>query len=252
MAAYLTPANERSFSGMIDEIILSTGKTAGLRSAISFANATIRECQTLGLFYRDLVEDQFLATTSPMFWTRPRLLRSVRAFKYLTQCIYPMLRLPGRRLKDEVNYFYASQDYYALKGVMVGEQVGYAAYMWLTPLVYYQRLNDATLYAGGPFTPRLAYYDLTAQQWMYLNGGGTAYVTTTGVAATDLLRQKTAMNWLIDDWYDTIAEGTKAKLLKSYNDDRATLSFALYKQLQTAMRNTVGFEAEGVSIVGGE
>lgn len=252
MAPYLTPANERSFSGMIDEVILSTGKTAALRAAISYANATIRECQTLGLFYRDLVEGQFVATTTPMFWTRPRLLRSVRAFKYTVQDIYPMLRLPGRRLKDEINYFYASQDYYALKGPLQDEPIAYAIYMWLTPLVYYVKLNDTAAYAGGPFATRLAYYDLTLQQWMYLNGGSTAYVATTGVAATDLLRQKTAMNWLVDDWYDTIMEGTKAKLLKSFDDSRATLSFALYKQLQTAMRNTVGFEAEGVSQVGGE
>src|SRR6266567_652022 len=124
--AYLTPANERSFSGMIDEIILATGKTAALRSAISFANATVRECQTLGLFHRDLVEDQVVATTTPFFWTRPRLLRSVRAFKYTIQNIYPMLKLPGRRLLDEVNYFYAAQDYYALKGPLLNEPVAYA------------------------------------------------------------------------------------------------------------------------------
>lgn len=250
--AYLTPANERSFSGMLDEVILTTGKTAALRSAISCANATIRECQTLGLFYRDLVEDQFIATATPMFWTRPRLLRSVRAFKYTTQNKYPMLKLPGRRLLDESIYFYAAQDYYALKGPLLNEPIAYAIYMWLTPLVYYSRLNDTAVYPGGPYAVRPAYYDLTLLKWQYLNGGGTAYVDTTGVPATDALRQQISMNWLVDDWYDTIMEGTKAKLLKSLNDDRATLAFSLYKQLQTAMRNTVGFEAEGVSIIGGE
>lgn len=252
MAPYLTAVNERSFSGMIDEIILATGKTAGLRSTIAFANATIRECQTLGLFYRDLVEDQFIANPTPYFWTRPRLLRSVRAIKYTQQNIYPMLKLPGRQLKDLTNYFYASQDYYAFKGPLLNEPVAYAVYMWQTPLVYYQRFGDATVYVGGPYATRSAYYDLTLQQWMYLNGGGTAYVSTTGVAATDLARQKITMNWLVDDWYDMIMEGTKAKLLKSYNDDRATLAFSLYKQMQTGFRNTVSFEAEGVSIVGGE
>jgi hypothetical protein len=246
-----TPLNERSFSGLIDRCVLETGKTQALLSAIQYANLTIRECQSLGLFAQDSVEDQVLATTAPFTWTRPNNLRSLRVVQYNTSKTYPKFRLPGRgKNRTEDSFFYASSGYFMFQGVIANELINYMAYMWCKPLVYAAFLGAVTTsYPGGPYPVREAYYNTTDETWYYLNDDADAYVTTISDTAEELLRRNSAAHWLILDWFDLVLEGTKAKLFKQYNDERAIASYALYKQGQKILQNTSGAEVESFEVV---
>lgn len=248
---FQTPSNEKSFSALIDNAVLASGKPQSLISIVGYANATVRECQTLGLFARDLIEDSVVVPTdnssSYYNWTRDtNLFRSLRTVKYLTADVYPELCLPGRKMIGKIWYYYASDNYYVFNGVAPGETIAMAKYYWQRRLAYFARLGvTTTAFPGGPYEIRPAYYDEDLGIWQYLNVTNDGYVDTTGNAVTDAARQVAATNWLIDDWYDVILAGTKAKIFNSSADPRATPEYSLYKQLQTAMRNTVGLEGEG-------
>lgn len=248
---FQTPTNEKSFSALIDNVILASGKPQSLISIVGFANATIRECQALGLFARDMIEDSVVVpsdnTTSYYTWTRDtKTFRSLRTVKYLTAAVYPELILPGKKQDGRTWFYYAADDYFVFNGVAAGETIAFAKYYWAKRLAYYAQLGvTTTAFPGGPYATRPAYYDETLEAWQYLNTDGNAYVSTTGDTAVDTARQLAAMNWLISDWYDVILSGTKAKIFNSSSDPRSAAEYSLYKQLQTSMRNTVGLEGEG-------
>jgi len=246
MVAFYTPANERSFSSLIDQAIKETGRTSSLRSIISYGNSTIRECQALGLFARDLREVEETATANPHIYTKPRFFRSVRAIRYATCGVYPKARLPGKVQKNQNYYFYAVDDSYVFKGPTVGEIIQMAVYYWARPLIYYGRLGqDTASYEGGPYTTRKAYFDLDEDAWMYLSAAGDSYVTTLGDEDTEAAYRLLAENWVIADWWDLVLEGIKAKIHKQFGDnERASTHYSLYKQQQVDMKKTVGFEAE--------
>jgi hypothetical protein len=249
--AFNTPANERSFSALVDQVIMESGKTEAIRSVASYANLTIKECQALGLFSADLREVEEVATANPHIYVKSRYFRSVRSVRYMSSGVYPKAKLPGRAQESRQYYFYAVDDSYVFRGPIVGETIAMATYLWATPLVYYSHLGqDTNDFPGGPYTDRPAYYDLSELQWMYLNDDGDAYVSTLGDETEELLRRTTAENWLISDWWDLILEGTKAKLFKQGGDERSALSFALYKQSQKTLALTAGFEAEVGALVG--
>lgn len=250
-AMFKTPSNEKSFSQLIDNAIMATGKPQSLISIVGYANATIRECQTLGLFARDLLELEVVVpdpnNSSFYSWDRDsNLFRSIRTAKYLTADVYPELILPGRKATGKTYYFYAADNYYVFNGVMPGETIGIAAYYWAKRLSYFNQLgvNSSTM-PGGPYDIRPAYFDEDSQLWMYLNADEDDYVTTLGDPVEEAARQVAALNWLITDWYDVVLAGTKAKIFASASDPRSSAEFAMYTQLKTAMRNTVGLEGEG-------
>jgi hypothetical protein len=252
-APFVTPQNERSFSAMVDKVVLETGRQSALLSIISATNLTIRECHSLGLFARDLLEEEEVATADPHIYYRPKNFRSLRAVKYDRASYYPLMRRPGRAIQDNTYFFYAADNYYAFHGVQVGESIFLANYYWSKPLRYFGRLGTATTgYQGGPYTNRPAYYDIDEEVWKYLNLAETAYVDE-GVLSDDdeeELRRRNATTWVLEDWWDVIAEGVKAKVFKSYKDERAGAAYASYSQGQEIFRNTVGAEAETTSIIG--
>ena len=251
---FTTLANERSFSSLIDRVVLETGRAASLLSIVAYANATIRECQTFGLFAQDLLEEQYTVDAQPYIWFRPQNFRSVQSVRYLTQDRYVMLRRPGRGKNDDNPiYFYAANNYFVFSGVLATEEVGFANYYWAKPLTYYARIDANTSgYPGGPYAKRPAYYDIEAEAWMYLDVAATAYIAdvppTIYTEEQQELRQRNASNWLVQDWYDLIAEGTKAKILKQFGDERAPATYSLYKQFQKSFLTSNGFEAEAASI----
>lgn len=243
---FQTPANERSFSSLIDEAILVTGKPGSLISAVAAANLTVRECQSFGLFARDLIEEDITTDAEPYVWTRPAYFRSIRAVKYPCIGEHVSLALPGRIQKNLCHFFYAADDYYVFKGIGTGQVIKLANYYWRKPLVYYGRLGTSTVqYPGGPYASRPAYFDISTDLWMYLNAAGDAYVTTLSDPTEEALRRANATNWLVDDWRDLILSGTKAKLWNSGSDPRGVVEFSAYKQNQTLLRNTVGYEGQG-------
>lgn len=248
---FVTPINERSFSGLIDRCVLETGKSGALLTAIQYANLTIRECQALGLFASDLLEDRVLATDAPFSWTRPTNFRSLRLVQYGTSGDYPKFRMPGRgKNDDDTSLFYAAGNYFVFNGVVENEYINYAVYLWAQPLRYFSYVGlDTTAFPGGPYTTRRAYYDIDTATWYYLDTDDTTYVTTLGDTDEELLRRNNASNWLVQDWYDLILEGVKTKLFKQFNDERQSASYALYKQGQQVLRNTSGSEVESFNIV---
>lgn len=243
---FRSPPNERSFSSLIDDAILATGKPGSLIAAVSAANLTIRECQAFGLFARDLIEENFVTDASPYIFTRPSYFRKLRTAKYASSGDYPKFLLPGKIQKNETSYFYAADSYYVFKGMAVGETLDLANYYWAKPLIYYGLLGTTTVqYPGGPYTTRPAYFDILEDEWMYLNADGDAYATTTGDADEDALRVVNATNWLVTDWRDMILSGIKAKVWNAASDPRGTVEFSAYKQTQNMFRIAMGLEAEG-------
>jgi hypothetical protein len=243
---FQTPDNERSFSGLIDSAILQTGKAGSLIAAVSAANLTIRECQSFGLFAKDLIEEDPLTVTLPMTWTRPANFRRIRTVKYLAADVYPKLVLPGRAQRNKDAYFYAADNYYVFVGASTSDTIGLATYYWRKRLSYYGRFGTLTeQYPGGPYTVRSAYYDNDQDAWVYLNLAETAYVLSLSDPTEEELRRNTNANWLVSDWYDMIVEGTKAKLFNSGDDNRANRAYAAYKAAQKTFQTTEAYEAEG-------
>jgi len=250
---FKTPPNERSFSGLIDDVILQTGRAASLAAIVSHANMTIRECQAFGLFARDLVEESYLVDAMPFIWARTPQLRKIRTVKYVNNTmvstdknIFPKFLLPGKIQNGEDNYFYAAEDYYVFKGCDVGATLALACYYYARPLMYYARLGvSSDKYPSGPYSTRLAYFDLEANVWLYLNATNDAYDFTSGDADEDARRRKLVSHWLLEDWYEMIASGTRAKMFAGSGDARSTTEYAAYKAAQTLFRTSNGLEAEG-------
>lgn len=251
---FQTPPNEQSFSSLIDDAVLATGKPGSLVGIVQQANLTIRECQGLGLFARDLIEDELAVGAVPFTWSRPALFRKLRTAKYGStdaagsryNTRYPKMLLPGKIQRGECDYFYAADDYFVFVGVFIGDIIGTATYYWAKPLQYFALLGQSTTqYPGGPYQIRPAYYDLNTDLWMYLNTAQDGYVTTTGDVNIDAARRALVSNWLVIDWKPLILSGTKAKVWGSTGDPRATIEYSLYKQVQGELRITSGYEGEG-------
>lgn len=253
---FKTPTNQQSFSGLVDAAVMATGKPASLISIIQYANNVVRECQALGLFADDLVDDALVVpSTQPLdtvfTWTKPYLFRSLRTIKYLpanglTTDIYPDLALPGKNQKGKFWLYYAVSNYFVFKGVGANDTVATATYYWLAPLGYYAvpGVNTA-IFPGGPYDNRLAYFDTGLGIWQYLQADGVTYGATTGSPITDAQYQALSANWMTQAWYDLILSGTKCKLWTSAGDPRAGAEYSNYKQQQKLLQNTHGYESEG-------
>lgn len=248
---FVTPDNERSFSALIDRAIIETGKTQAFLSAISYANLTVRECQALGLFAQDLIEDGVVADASPFIWPRPTDFRSLRLVQYNTTKTFPKYRMPGRGKNQNPDaYYYASSGNFNFWGIGIGEQLNTGIYYWAKPLIYFARLGVVTTsFPNGPYADREAYYDTLANEWKYLDDDGLSYVSTINDDDEEELRRGNASNWLTREWFDLISEGVKAKLFKQYGDARAPLSYALYKEGQRTLALTSGSEAETFNVI---
>lgn len=246
--AFRTPINEKSFSGLIDAAVLVTGKPGSLISITQFANAVIRECQALGLFAQDMTEDTLVVPdgqSTTYTWNRPSFFRSLRTVKFQNANVFPKFIQPGRKQLDEEFFYYAADNYFVFSGAKAGENINYALYKWSTPLAYYaQNGVVTTAFPGGPYDVRPAYFDIAEDKWQYWTG--TAYADTTGVPATDAAYELLSMNWLVDQWYDLILAGTKAKMFTSGGDPRAPAAFSDYKNMQKLLQNTSSYESEGL------
>lgn len=249
---FLTPQNERSFSALVDRVILETGRQQALLSVIQYVNLTVRECQALGLFAQDLLEEEVVATANPHIYTRPTgRYRSLRAVKYDQLNYYPKMIRPGRAIEGKQAFFYAADNYFAFHGVSVGESIFLANYYWAKPLQYYGMLGTVTTgYPGGPYDNRPAYFNTLDETWYYLNALETAYVTDLGDDDEEELRQSNAMNWVLLQWWDVVVEGVKAKLFKQFKDERAPAAYAAYSNGLEIFRNTMAVEAEATSNFG--
>lgn len=246
---FQTPDTEKSFSGLIDAAIMATGKPGSLIYAVQAANLTIRECQAMGLFARDLIEDTLIPTdpTSTTYvWTRPVNFRKLRTAKYTVSRVYPDFILPGKKQAHQCEYFYAADNYFVFSGVPANDTIDIATYYWSTRLAYYGQLGiDTSIFPGGPYQTRPAFYDELLGIWQYLNSDGSEYVDTTGDPDTDAALQKVVSNWLTQDWYDLVLSGTKEKVWRSTGDARGPVEFSSYQTSKKLLQTTSGYEAEG-------
>jgi len=208
-----------TFSQIVDDAIRISGRGKVERTRITgYARATMRECQVRGLFKRDFIETQITATADPHIWTVPADFRIMHTVRYPNE-IYPHFREPGARQKDFDFFYYRATDYFALKGITAGDLIDLAYYSYFIPLVYFET------------TKRPARYFADLAQWQYLDGNGI-YQTTLGTTALDDAAELLVSNWMLFHWYDTVLEGTIAKVFKINGDSRAPSSFALFKSMQ--------------------
>lgn len=243
---FQTPQNEKSFSGLIDQVLLDTGRPAALLSAIQYANAVIRECHNLGLFAQDLIEEQWVITANPFQLERPNRFRKMRTMQFDCSKTYPRLMLPGRQLYDECEYYYAADDYFVVKGGVVGTYLNTAIYYFPRSFLYYPRLGatNTTTYPGGNYSTRPAYFDKEAEVWMYLTLDGTAYVTTLGDPTEEQKRRDLTLNWMLRNNFECVMEGTKSRIFTLYSDSRAPTSYSQYKSMQADVKIGTAFESE--------
>lgn len=217
-----------TFSQVVDKVV-QIGLRPGRRLDVqAYTRASIRECQVLAVFARDMIEDAFMTDkTEPFIWKRPAELRILKTLYYKSFNIWPQYLPPGKIQRDEDYYYYGGPDYYALAGVHDKEVEVLVAYYAYAPRFTYYDANS-----------RPAYYLIppendpnTEEKWQYLNSQGQ-YVDNLATPEEEEAARKKVTNWLLFDWTELIEEGALAKLFKVVNDDRATTSFSLYKSYQ--------------------
>lgn len=221
------------FSELVDSVALKSGRPdqALNRNIADCVNSTIRECQTLALFYKDLVEDTIAITGNPVIWTYPTTMWKMRTVKY-PDGSFPKLIQPGPNQIDHERYYYAASDYYVFVGPDITERyvdgvIKCAYYNYLPRLVYFN------------VTQRPAVFDYATETWSYLDPTITNDSSPAAIAA-----RKRVTNWLVTGYQDLITEGALAKLFKTTGDqNRAVTSYSLYKQMQKYLTNSEAFEA---------
>ena len=212
-------ADSRSFSGAVDQVKTRAGRGSTADADVAaYMNATIRECNVLETFRRDLIENEITPTTDPFVWEHGLNIRLIRTVKY-AEGIYPKNLPPGKIQDNQDEFYYGGPGYYVFKGVTVDTKFDIAYYTYLPRLVYYVIA-----------TQRPAVYNDTEEKWTYLSGG--SYVDTLGSTTLDDAARLKVTNWLLENWFDLVCEGTLAKILKKNNDQRAPATFALYKSFQ--------------------
>lgn len=219
------------FSELIDSCIQRSGRKDRQADIIDYANTTIRECQTLALFHRDLVEETVLATAEPTVWTLPNTFRQMRVVLY-PDGMYPDYMMPGKQQKYLDRYYYAASGYMVFVGC--GTQ-GATTLSQVIKLAYYSYLPRLKYYAVGS---RPAVYDDETNAWTY-------NPVTTDPDEQAAARAKVS-NWLLTHYNEMIKEGTLAKLFKSIKDqERSMMSYSLYKSMQEDIKKAEGFESLG-------
>lgn len=223
------------YSELVDRALVRARRPSKLVDAQDYTLASLREIQTQDycLFHADLIEDQITATADPHIFTTPDVFRIMRTAYYPTSGIYPALKQPGKEQNNETHFYYAAGNYFAFKGVGVGDLVDIAYYSYVPKLEYYAIGLRPAIYKNAP---RLTATDLnTSGDWEYLSGG--AYVANLATVALDQAAQDLVTNWMIFRHEHVVLEGVVAKILKNAGDDRAGSSFALYKSYQDDVRN---------------
>lgn len=255
---FKTPANQQSFSGLVDAVVLATGKPASLINIVQYVNAVLQECQALGLFPQDLVEDELtvpsdLTPGTVYTWDRPPLFRSLRTVKYrfaypsgIEGHVYPDLAPPGKVQHNKPWLYYSAQNYFVFKGVGPNDLIDTATYYWFPVLGYYSVPGvNTSSFPGGPYDPRPAYYDTAAMQWMYLQADGITYENSLPDPTQEPIAQNLTSNWMIQQWYNLIMSGAKNRTFLSAGDPRAGAEYSIYTRLQKLLQNTSGYEGEG-------
>lgn len=211
-----------TFSSLIDTAIARSLRRDRQADIISYARLTMRECAVMAFFHQDFVEEELTVNAVPFIWTRPQFLRQISLVQYpiLTRhgdLVKPLYISPALRKSEHVYWYYLSGTAYVFSGLTVGQIIKIGYYSYQTHFNYIANVAD-----------RPAQFDIETGAWKYHQN----YDDNLTVQET---ARKMVSNWMLFNWFDTIIEGTLAKLFKTLNDERSTPTYALYKSLQTAM-----------------
>ncbi len=223
------------FSELVDEVAVLSGKPNRKADVARYVNATIRECVVRQEWHRSLVEDQFVVSVVPATLDRPSQLRHLRTVNYNGD-IYPKFIEPGRKQNESDYFYYASTTYYVFAGVTVGDTINYA---------YYTNLKHLSYYDASTGSERPAVFDELTDTWTYWDSATSTFISTLGSTTLDDAAEALVTNWLITDWKELIIEGSLAKLFKITKDDRAGITFALYKSMQIDLEKGEQFASTG-------
>lgn len=214
-------AETSTFSAIIDTVVQRSLRRDRINDIVSYARATLRECQVLAFFEQDMIEAELSVTSTPFLWERPIHLRTILAakpkevFSRRGNELWFKNRPPGEKTQNEHYYLYLSGSSFVFTGtgLAIGDVIDVAYFNYSRRFPYY------------PAGDRPATFDDETETWTYL----PAYDVDDATRET---ARNLVTNWLVFHWYDLILEGTLAKLYKIVNDERQRSTFALYKQQQ--------------------
>lgn len=220
----------RTYSELVDELVVTTGRGDKIANVKSYVNQCIRDSQSLAYFFKDLTEDSITMDGSdPFLWDPlPVDFRVVKAVNFPTYG--PVSNLPpGRIQADQDAYYYLATNYGVFKGASQEDTVSVAYYSYLPRLSYY---------VSGA---RPAYYDNELDTWYYLDNG--VYVTALATTALETAAKNKVTNWLLFTWYDLIRDGAMSKLYYVLDDPRGPKHLGLYKSSQGSLLKGETFES---------
>jgi hypothetical protein len=212
-------AETSTFSALVDDVIARSQRRDRILDVVGYARSTIRECQVLAFFYQDMLEENLTADAVPFIWSRPVNFRSMLAIQNPDlgnrgEKLWLPERAPGQQVLGETRYVYLSGDAYVIAGATIGETF---------PIAYF---NYGRRFKYYSVADRPAIFDDELETWAY----HANYIMTTELqqAGRDLVS-----NWLLFRWFQTMVEGTLAKIFKAVGDERSRTAFALYKSQQS-------------------
>ena len=227
-----------TYSQLVDRAVSRLVRPDAQNNVEDFVNQTIRDAHSTPdnravLYPKNMVEDTLTTNvTSPYIWTPPVGFQKMLTVRYpgiLTPKwpggVYPEFKIPGKGQNNEDYYYYRAGAYYAFAGCGAsGESIDVAYYSFPNRLKYYAE------------AARPASYDL-ATGWSYLAAYDVSDITRANAQAL-------VANWLIQDWYDFVFEGTMSKMFKLLKDtERAATHYSAYQQQRTQLFTSEAIES---------
>lgn len=221
-----------TFSQLIDELLVTSGRRNKLTDLTRFTNQTIRECHANQqgkpyMFQINLVEDALIADTDLAFkWRVPMTFQIMQTASYLNALntdgrpIFPKFQPPGRRINDLQYYYYRSGTAFVFAGFGgIGAQINIAYYAYPNRLPYLEVGQRPAIF--NELTQEYEFFDLTS---------------TGGLDYTMPENQQTALdlttNWVLEKWPEVVRWGVLSSLYPLVGDARASVHFARFNTLR--------------------
>lgn len=227
------PTEINTFSAAIDVCLTRSGRPDLVNDLLSHVRTSMRESQVRPgdrqiFFAKDLTETELTnISVEPHTWEPPTGFRVMRAVKYPDQIdpqnnqIFVDFVEPGKRQLEFKRYHYFAGSSFIFVGTNAAAtniiKIGIAYYSYFSILNYF---SDVTKRPA-----RYLINDDGTEGWTY--HADYDIDDTTRTTARNLVT-----NWMLQNWFDMVVEGALAKAFKIKDDDRASSTFALYKQLQ--------------------
>lgn len=228
-----------TFSALIDDCLTRLSRPDRLADIVSYARMTIREIQSLGAFQQDVVEDQLTGVTvDPYVWTTPPRFRTMLTVQYpqiIDQQGKPVHAKNKELGKGQLRhdyFYYRSGDSHVFVGH--GGIGGFAASINVAYLEFSRTFRYIPDVAQRP-----ARYDAETESWLY----AAAYDID---ASTRETARNLVSNWVLFNWYDTVIEGTLAKVYKLVDDARAPSTFSFFERAKRVIQSgeTTAYSAD--------